>query len=116
MMVFRRRGRPTFYVRLPTRTGWERRSTGTADRATAKAIERILEDLGPRGKRAWDLLDAVHEDTLSLGELFDAWRMDDLERLRRRVTTSISPAICPAGKPGSAIAPPRIRPSITWRT
>ena len=36
-------------------------------------------DLGPKGKRAWDLLDEVAADRLTLGELFDAWKADDLE-------------------------------------
>ena len=83
-MVYRRRGRPTYYLKLPTRTGWIQRSTGTSDRATAKAIERMLVDLGPKGKRAWDLLDDVAEDRLTLGELYDAWSNDDLAGLRAR--------------------------------
>lgn len=83
-MVYRRRGRPTYYLKLPTRTGWIQRSTGTSDRATAKAIERMLVDLGPMGKRAWDLLDDVAADRLTLGALYDAWRNDDLAGLRAR--------------------------------
>ena len=69
---------------LLTRTGWMQRSTGTSDRATAKAIERMLVDLGPKGKRAWDLLEDVAADRLALGALYDAWRADDLESLRAR--------------------------------
>ena len=83
-MVYRRRGRPTYYLKLPTRTGWIQRSTGTSDRATAKAIERMLVDLGPKGTRAWDLLDDVAADRLTLGELYDAWKADDLAGLRAR--------------------------------
>ena len=83
-MVFRRRPRRTYYLYLPTRTGWVQRSTGTSDRATAVAIERMLIDLGPHGKRAWDLLDDVATGQLSLGTLYDAWRLDDLEGLRVR--------------------------------
>ena len=83
-MVYRRRGRPTYYLKLPTRTGWIQRSTGTSDRATAKGIERMLVDLGPKGKRAWDLLDDVAADRLTLGELYDAWSTDDLAGLRAR--------------------------------
>jgi integrase len=81
---FRRRPRRTWYVYLPTRTGWVQRSTGTTDRPTAVAIERMLVELGPHGKRAWDLLDEVASGTLLLGELFDAWRRNDLEGLRSR--------------------------------
>ena len=90
-MVYHRQGRPTYYLKLPTRTGWIQRSTGTSDRATAKAIERMLVDLGPKGKRAWDLLDDVAADRLTLGELFDAWSNDDLAGLRaRRVDVDLS--------------------------
>jgi integrase len=84
-MVFRRRPRRTWYVYLPTRTGWVQRSTATTDRSTAQAIERMLLELGPRGKRAWDLLDPVYQNRLALGVLFDAWRMNDLEGLRSRM-------------------------------
>ena len=45
----------------------------------------MLQDLGPRGRRAWDLLDAIAEDRLSLGALYDAWRMNDLDGLRARL-------------------------------
>jgi integrase len=84
-MVFRRRGRPTLYLKLPTRTGWVQRSTGTSDRGVARAMARMLVELGPHGDRAWDLLDAVLENRLSLGTLFDAWQMDDLGGLRSRM-------------------------------
>jgi integrase len=84
-MVFRRRPRRTYYLYLPTRTGWVQRSTGTSDRATAVAIERMLSELGPHGKRAWDLLDAVLDERLTLGTLFDAWKIDDLGGLRARM-------------------------------
>jgi integrase len=84
-MVFRRHGRPTFYLKLPTRTGWVQRSTDTSDRATARAMARMLVELGRHGSRAWDLLDAVLENRLTLGALFDTWKMDDLEGLRSRM-------------------------------
>jgi len=84
-MVYRRSGLPHYYVAVPTRTGSCKRSTGSADKGTAKAIERMLHDLGPQGKRAWDLLDAVREDRLGLGALFDAWRMNGLDGLRARL-------------------------------
>jgi hypothetical protein len=51
---------------------------------TFRAIARMLEDLGPPGKRAWDLLDVVDDGTLSLGKPYDGWRGDDLEGLRAR--------------------------------
>ena len=83
-MVFRRGTRAAFYLWLPTHTGREQRSTGTSDRSTARAIERMIDALGPHGTRAWDLLDAVRDGTLSLAELYDAWRLEDLDGLRAR--------------------------------
>jgi integrase len=44
----------------------------------------MLEELGPKGARAWDLLDAVRDHELSLGALYDAWSRDDLAGLRSR--------------------------------
>ncbi len=85
-MVYRRKHRKTLDVAVPTRTGWIKRSTGTTDRATARAMERMLTQLGPSGSRAWDLLDLVLAKRLSLGALFDAYRNDDLEGLRARLT------------------------------
>jgi integrase len=84
-MVYRRKGRRSFFVAVPTRSGWIKRSTGTSDRATAKAIHRMVEELGPQGARAWDLLDAVADSRLSLGELFDAYRSNGLDSLRSRM-------------------------------
>jgi len=83
-MVYRRKGKPEFYLAVPTRSGSIKRSAGTTDRATAKAIERMLHALGPQGARAWDLLDPVADRSLSLGDLYDAWRANDLEGLRAR--------------------------------
>ncbi len=51
-MVYRRKHRKTLDVAVPTRTGWIKRSTGTTDRATARAMERMLAQLGPYGARA----------------------------------------------------------------
>lgn len=84
-MVFRRRPRPQWFAYFPTRTAWVQRSTGTTDKATAQAMERMLIALGPRGKRDWKLLDAVLADTLTLGALYDAWQHDALEQLRARL-------------------------------
>jgi integrase len=84
-MVFHRRKRPTLYLKLPTRTGWVQRSSGTSDRAIARAMARMLVELGPHGSRAWDLLDAVFERRLSLGDLYDAWSSNGLDGLRSRM-------------------------------
>jgi integrase len=48
-------------------------------------MERMLEELGPHGKRAWDLLDRVAAGTLALPALFDAFAANDLDGLRTRL-------------------------------
>ena len=85
LMVYRRAGSPSFYVAIPTRTGWVKRSTWTTDKSTARSMDRMLEELGPRGARAWDLLEAIAYEGLDVGTLFDAWRRKDLDGLRARL-------------------------------
>ena len=85
MVVYRRRGRDSWFVGVPTPHGWVKRSTGTSHRPTAMAMERMLTALGPKGQRAWDLLERVVKGTLTLGQLFDAHTHNDLEGLRARL-------------------------------
>jgi integrase len=81
-VVYRRRSSAVWYLAVPTRTGWVKRSAGTTDRPTARAMERMLDEL--RGQRAWDLLAPVASGTLAIGTLYDAWRANDLATLRAR--------------------------------
>lgn len=85
MTPHRPKGRRLYRVKVPTRTGWVNRSTGTADRPTAKAMHRMLDELGPKGARRWDLLDPVADGRLSLPELWDAYRAKDLAGLLARL-------------------------------
>jgi len=85
-MVYRRRGQRTWLVIVPTRTGRTKRSTGTTHRPTARAMEHMLEVLGPRAARAWDLLDRIADGSLALPVLFDAYTRNDLDGLRARLT------------------------------
>ncbi|MGH7649937.1 MAG: tyrosine-type recombinase/integrase, partial [Gemmatimonadaceae bacterium] len=62
-----------------------KRTTNTAHRPTARSMERMVAELGPKGSRAWDLLGPVADGTLSLGELHDWWRRNDLDGLRARL-------------------------------
>jgi len=82
-MVFRRPGRSTWYVDLAMPGGRVRKSTGTTDRLTAKAVQRCVEDLVSR--REFDLLNAVVNDRISLGELYDAHRDRTLDALRAKL-------------------------------
>ena len=58
-MVYRQHGRNVWWVSVPTPSGRVKRTTGTTDKHTARAIERMLHELGPHGRRAWDLLTPV---------------------------------------------------------
>ncbi|MGI9076845.1 MAG: tyrosine-type recombinase/integrase [Gemmatimonadaceae bacterium] len=82
MMVYRRKNRTAWFVAVPTPHGWVKRSTGTAHKPTAIAIERMLTVLGPKGRREWDVLERVANNSLALGVLFDAYCRNDLDRLR----------------------------------
>ena len=84
-MVYRREGRDAWFVAVPTPHGRAKRSTGTAHRATAVAMERMLTALGPKGRRAWDLLERVVDGSLSIGTLYDAYSNNDLDGLRARL-------------------------------
>lgn len=81
-MVYKRKGRDAWFVAVPTRHGWVKPSTGTSHKPTAKAIGEMLEKLGPKGERAWDLLDAVADGLLTLGESFDRYSHNDLPGVR----------------------------------
>ncbi len=73
-----------WYVGVPVRPeGWVKRSTGTTIRALAYAMARMLDELGPKGRRAWHLLDPLRTGTLSVGRLYDAFSAgpDALEAL-----------------------------------
>jgi integrase len=48
-------------------------------------MEYMLAELGSRGDRAWDLLEKVRLGRLSLGTLYDAWNLRDLQGLRLRL-------------------------------
>ena len=86
MMVYRRKDRSAWFIAVPTADGGRvKRSTGTAHRPTARAMERMLEELGPRGRRAWDLLERVASGALALPVLFDAYAQNDLDGLRARL-------------------------------
>lgn len=85
MSVYRRAGRDAWYVAVPMRHGWIKRSTGTADKSTARAMARVVEDVGPRGRRDWTLLDAIRDNRISVADVFDAHRRKELDALRERL-------------------------------
>lgn len=88
MSAFRRKGRRVHALKLPTERGeWLSRTTGTRDAGTAKKMQRMLDDLGPMGERAWDVLSRLEHRTMTVGELLDLWGKvgQDLIALRKRL-------------------------------
>lgn len=86
MSPHKQRGESVWRIYVPTQAGGTKlRSTGTRDKATARSMERMVLDLGPRGKREWDLLAAVTGGSLKLGALFDAYRRNELGLLRSQL-------------------------------
>jgi integrase len=75
-MVYRRGGKGPYWLAVPTRTGWVKRSTGTPKETTAEAIEEMVKALGPRGGDTADLelIDAIADGKLSLARLYIVWR------------------------------------------
>ncbi|MBK8006791.1 MAG: hypothetical protein IPK12_23665 [Gemmatimonadetes bacterium] len=105
-MVYKRTGRTGYFVAVPVRKGlavvWVKRATGTTHRPTALAIEAMLGVLGPRGQRAWDLLDPLGETTedgtprLTLGVLYDHYRAGSLDQLRAKLDDrDLAPLVAP---------------------
>jgi integrase len=76
----------TYYVGVPTRGGiWLKRTTGTKDKSLARSMARMIDDLGPKGKRAWAFLDAISDKALSVAHLYDAYTADLLDDLQARM-------------------------------
>ena len=83
-MSFLPAGRAVRELKVPTQAGgYVKRSTGTHHKGTAEAMHRMVRDLGPRGRRRWDLLCAVTDrpPRLTLAQLYDAYRAGTLEAL-----------------------------------
>jgi len=82
-MVFRRRGLKTWTVSIPTPGGKVRKSTGTTDKATAELIEQAVRVC--IRKRETKLLNAVIDNAITVGELYDAFMADSLPELRAKL-------------------------------
>lgn len=87
--IYRRKGSKLYQIKVPTRHagGWINRSTGTANKHVAVAMAKMLDDIGPRGKRLVLFLDAIHNNTLAVGDLYDAYNAGpaSLDALRDRM-------------------------------
>lgn len=72
MNAFVQKDRQIRQIKVPTSTGWKKRTTGTRDSATAKLYQQMVDELGPRGKNAVWILDRVGTQ-FSLAELYQLW-------------------------------------------
>lgn len=95
--VYRKGGRQVWTLKAPTKTGeWRAYSSGTKHLATARRIERMIEHLGPKGERAWDILDRLHDGTIALATLYDRYAAaeKDVAQLRAALAqTDLEPLI-----------------------
>lgn len=89
-----KRGR-TFTIRVPTRSGVIARTAGTGHKPLVREMEKMLEVLGPRGRRDWELLDAVADGRLTVAQLHDAYSRQDLDGLRARLSDVDLAALIP---------------------
>jgi integrase len=83
---YKPKGRRIYVVKVPRENkAWIPISTGSFHAATARRMQDMVDRLGPKGARAWDILDRLHTRTLSVGELFDRWveAGQDVEQLRQ---------------------------------
>jgi integrase len=87
--------RGCYYTNVPRELGAPaQRSTGTQDRKLAQQIGRMVDELGPRGKRRWDLLRAVTDGRLTLAQLWDTYSKNGVEGLAARLNdVDLSPLV-----------------------
>jgi hypothetical protein len=112
--VYRRPGRSTWGIIITTPGGEVRKSSGTRDKATARAIERALNDLKTR--RDWQVLNAVIDGVVSPGVVFDAVRTGGLDQLRAVSMTYISSPRSTSGLSVTVSASLRtpLRTTVMW--
>ena len=78
--------RGCYYTNVPRELGAPaQRSTGTQDKRLATLIGRMVDDLGPRGKRRWDILKSVSDGHMTLAQLWDSYSTNGIEQLTSRI-------------------------------
>jgi|ERR1035437_9973719 integrase len=87
--------RGCYYVNVPRELGAPiQRSTGTKDKTLANRIGRMVDDLGPRGKRRWDILKAVSDGHMTLAQLWDSYSTNGIDQLTARLNDiDLSPLV-----------------------
>lgn len=92
-------GRTIHRVKVPRQDGKPFEcSTGTRDPNTARKMEVMVRELGPKELRAWDVLEAVTSQRIKLAALWDWWVEDkrDLAKIRARLADVDLAASIPA--------------------
>lgn len=75
--AFKQKGRKVYETKVPRRDGaWDKYSTGTRDRVTAREIDAMIYQLGPMKKQAWEILETVTSkpQRWTLAQLWERWR------------------------------------------
>lgn len=94
-MVFRAKNRRYYEAKVPTPSGaWEKRATGTKDGVRARAMDRMIEELGPAKKGAWDVLERVtcSPPKLTLAHLYDRWHATPATKHDKKTGKAIEPS------------------------
>lgn len=95
MTPYRRAGSKCWMITIVSREGAHiRRSSGTHDRETADAMQLMLTHMARRGTREWDLIDAVLDERLSIGTLYDHHLAGTMDLVRAQLQDrDLAPAI-----------------------
>jgi integrase len=83
-----RSGKPRgcYYTNVPRELGAPvQKSTGTQDKRLAARIGGMIDYLGPRGQRRWDILRAVSDGNMTLAQLWDSYSTNGMEHLIERI-------------------------------
>ncbi|HTE45154.1 MAG TPA: site-specific integrase [Gemmatimonadaceae bacterium] len=99
MTAYKRAGRRIHQVKIGLKSGeWIARTSGTRDAVTAKKMQRMVDELGPQGTRAWDIIDRLEAKTLTVAALWDLWVANDktLDRVRAQLDdVDLEPMVAP---------------------
>ena len=78
--------RGCYYTNVPRELGAPvQRSTGTNDKRIARQIAEMVDILGPRGQRRWDILNAIANKQVSLPHVWDCYSKNEIESLQSRL-------------------------------
>lgn len=96
--AFKKAGRATYTVKVFDRRTekWVQRGIRTRDSVTAKRMQAMVDAIGAQGKRAWEVTDAIVDQTITVPALYDIYLEEarDLERVKVRLEdTDLEPYV-----------------------